>query len=189
MERLSTISSHLSTNKLSAKNAPKSPNDVVICGAVRTPLTKAKRGGLKDTTPEILVKTVLEGLIQRTGVKPADIQDIVMGNVSQPGAGVFPARMAELLAGLPDTVPCASINRLCSSGLEACATIASKIKAGFIDIGIGGGVEQMTMFDMQSSMNPETISEAVFEHPQARNTLLSMGQTSEVAQSPHFVSF
>lgn len=179
MERLSTISKHLNTNKTSAKNAPKNPNDVVICGAVRTPLTKAKRGGLKDTTPEILLKAVLEGLVKKTGVKAADIQDMVFGNVSQPGAGVFPARMSSLLSGIPDTVPCASVNRLCSSGLEACATIASKIRAGFIDIGVGGGVEQMTMFDMQSSLDPEKISEAVFDHPQARNTLLSMGQTSE----------
>jgi acetyl-CoA acyltransferase 1 len=179
MERLSTISKHLGTNKVSAKNAPKSPNDVVICGAVRTPLTKAKRGALKDTTPEILVKAALEGLVKKTGVKPEDIQDLVFGNVSQAGAGVFPVRMASLLAGLPDTVPCVSMNRLCSSGLEACATIASKIRAGFIDIGVGGGVEQMTMFDMQAGLDPEKISDSVFDHPHARNTLLSMGQTSE----------
>lgn len=179
MERLSTISKHLSTNKVSAKNAPKSPNDVVICGAVRTPLTKAKRGGLKDTTPEVLLQAALEGLVKKTGVNPADIQDMVIGNVSQPGAGVFATRMSQLLSGIPDTVPCASINRLCSSGLEACATVASKIRAGFIDIGVGGGVEQMTLFDMQSSLDPEKISESVFEHPQARNCLLSMGQTSE----------
>jgi len=179
MERLQTISKHLSTNKCSAKNAPKSPNDVVICGAVRTPLTKAKRGGLKDTTPEVLVQAVLEGLVKKTGVKPGDIQDMVFGNVSQAGAGVFPTRMAQFLAGVPDTVPCVSMNRLCSSGLEACATVASKIKAGYIDIGVGGGCEQMTMFDMQAGLDPEKIAESVFEHPQARNTLLSMGQTSE----------
>lgn len=56
--------------------------------------------------------------------------------------------MAAFLAGFPDTTTLVSINRLCSSGLEACAIIASKIKAGVIDVGIGAGVENMSMFDM-----------------------------------------
>jgi len=57
-----------------------------------------------------------------------------------------------------------SLNRLCSSGLEACATIASKIKNGYIDIGIAGGVENMSLYDMQSMINPELISEPVFDN-------------------------
>ena len=56
--------------------------------------------------------------------------------------------MAMFLAGFPDTVPITAINRLCSSGLESCAIIASKIKAGIIDIGIGGGVESMSFYKM-----------------------------------------
>lgn len=72
-----------------------------------------------------------------------------------------------------------AINRLCSSGLEACAIIASKIKLGAIDIGIGAGVENMSMYDMNKSVDPETLSDAVFEHEQARNCLMPMGVTSE----------
>ena len=92
---------------------------------------------------------------------------------------MFTARMAGFLAGFPDTTCMVSINRLCSSGLEACATVAAKIRAGQIDMGVGAGVESMSLFDMQSAMNPELLSDSVFEHPIARDCLMPMGQTSE----------
>lgn len=120
----------------------------MICGAVRTPLTKSKRGGFKDTPAEVMLSGALKGLIQRTKVDPKLIQDIVVGNVNQPGAGAITARMAGFLAGIPETTTLVSINRFCSSGLEACAMIAAKIKAGQIDIGIGSGVESMSLYDM-----------------------------------------
>jgi len=107
------------------------------------------------------------------------VNDVVVGNTLQPGGGAFAARMALFLAGFPETTTCVAINRLCSSGLEACATIASKIHAGVIDIGIGAGVESMSLFDMNKTVDPELISEQVFDHEQARNCLMGMGQTSE----------
>jgi acetyl-CoA acyltransferase 1 len=61
--------------------------------------------------------------------------------------------MAELISGIPDSTPIMAVNRLCSSGLEACATIASKIKAGIINCGIGAGIECMSLYDMNSSVN------------------------------------
>ena len=87
--------------------------------------------------------------------------------------------MAQLMAGIPDTTPIMAVNRLCSSGLEACATIASKIKAGVIDCGIGAGLESMSLYDMNASVNSERLSDSVFEHEQARGCLMGMGQTSE----------
>lgn len=66
--------------------------------------------------------------------------------------------MGAFLAGIPDTTPIVSINRLCSSGLEACGIIASKITAGVIDIGIGSGVESMSLYDMNDSVNVEKLS-------------------------------
>jgi len=87
--------------------------------------------------------------------------------------------MGMFMAGLPDTTCIVSINRLCSSGLEACAMIAAKIKAGQIDIGIGGGVEQMSLFDMNGSVDAEKIGEAVFQHEKANKCLMPMGITSE----------
>jgi len=188
MERLATVANHLSANNTAGKGA-KSPDDIVICAAVRTPLCKANRGLLKDTPPETLVAHVIKAAVERAKVNPKDIQDVAIGNVSQPGAGLYTSRIAQFLAGFPDTTPVYSCNRLCSSGLEAVGQIAAKIKAGLIDIGIGGGVEQMSMFDMQSSgPQPDQIAEAVFENEQARNCLLSMGQTSENVAEKYGIS-
>lgn len=180
MERLASLANQLSNNSTSTCPLSKSDNDVVICAALRTPLTKANRGGLKDTSPETLVAHVIQAVINQSKVNPKDIQDICIGNVSQPGAGLYTSRIGQFLAGLPETVPIHSVNRLCSSGLEAIAQIASKIRAGIIDLGIAGGVEQMTMYDMNSSApQPDLIAEEVFENEKARNCLMGMGQTSE----------
>ncbi|KAM3137653.1 hypothetical protein pb186bvf_010267 [Paramecium bursaria] len=176
MNRLQQLQVNLTAN---GSFPPKSSEDVVICGAVRTPLTKAKRGPLRDTPPESLLQTAFTGLIQKTKVDPKLVQDIIVGNVNQPGSGAITSKMAAFLSGFPDTTTLVSINRFCSSGIEACSLIAAKIRSGHIDIGIGAGVEQMSMFDMQSSMNAENLSDAVFDHPQARDCLLGMGQTSE----------
>ena len=83
------------------------------------------------------------------------------------------------LADYPDTTSIVAVNRLCSSGLEACAIIASKIKAGVIDIGVGAGVESMSLYDMNGSVNVDALSESVFEHEKARICLTPMGETSE----------
>lgn len=105
---------------------------------------------------------------------------MVVGNCLQPGAGAFIARAAQLLAGFPVTSTVAAVNRQCSSGIEACSIIAAKIKAGIIDIGIGAGVEQMSMFDMNATVDANKLSEEIFENETARNCLMPMGLTSEV---------
>ena len=176
MNRLEQLSLQLAPQRIAGG---KQPDDVVICSAVRTPLCKAKRGGLKDTMPDVMLKTVFEAAHQRAKIAPKHIQDICVGNNLMVGAGEIHFRMAQLMAGIPDTTPIMSINRLCSSGLEACATIASKIKAGVIDCGIGAGLESMSLYDMNSSVNTERLSDNVFDHDQARNCLMGMGQTSE----------
>lgn len=102
-----------------------------------------------------------------------------MGNNLQPGAGEITARMAMFLAGYPDTTSIIAVNRLCSSGLEACSIIAAKIKAGVIDIGIGSGTESMSLYDMNSSVNVDALSDYVFDHEKARVCLTGMGETSE----------
>jgi acetyl-CoA acyltransferase 1 len=168
MERLENLSSIIKENISSSE-------DVVICSAVRTPITKGKRGGLKDTAPEYMLSVVLREAAARAKVNPAHIQDIAVGNNLQPGAGEIPNRMAMFLAGFPDTTSIVAINRLCSSGLESCSIIAAKIKAGVIDLGIGAGVESMSVYDMNSSVNVEKISESVFEDEKARGCLMGMG--------------
>lgn len=82
MDRLASLS-----GQLIGKTAGKDPNDVVICSAVRTPLTKAKKGGLKDTQPDILMKTVFSEAIKRAKVDPKKVQDICVGNNLMVGAG------------------------------------------------------------------------------------------------------
>jgi acetyl-CoA acetyltransferase len=72
--------------------------------------------------------------------------------------------MASLMAGFPDTTTAISVNRLCSSGLEAVSLVANKIQAGVIDIGLAGGVENMSLYDMMSMIEVEKVSEEVFEH-------------------------
>ena len=84
---------------------------------------------------------------------------------------MYPVRMAQFLAGFPETTSVMSVNRLCSSGLEACATVAGKIKSGVIEVGLAGGVENMSLYDMQSMVNPEMIAEPVFDNENARNCL------------------
>jgi len=129
--------------------------------------------------PEIMLSTVLRAVVEKVKLNPSKVQDIAVGNVLQPGAGSNSSRWGEFLAGFPDTTTLMGVNRQCSSGLEACMVIASKIKSGVIDIGIGAGVESMSLYDMQASVDPEKISEEVFGHEKARNCLIPMGVTSE----------
>jgi acetyl-CoA acyltransferase 1 len=83
MERLNNLATRLQRDNTGAK----SDDDVVICAAVRTPLTKGKRGGLKDTAPEVMLSTVLREAAARAKISTSKIQDIAVGNNLQPGAG------------------------------------------------------------------------------------------------------
>eukprot|EP00916_Digyalum_oweni_P004261 GHVL01007513.1.p1 GENE.GHVL01007513.1~~GHVL01007513.1.p1 ORF type:complete len:406 (+),score=72.15 GHVL01007513.1:36-1253(+) len=182
MDRLNVIASHL------VSNSHKNPSDVVICGALRSPLTKSRKGGLAKCAPEDILAPVLKELIKQTGIPLDQIGDICIGNVLQPGAGAVSSRMAQFLADIPDTVPLHVVNRQCSSGLQAVADIAASIRAGYINVGIAGGVESMSQNDMNDSLNPEKISESVFEHETARNCLMPMGLTSENVASKYSIS-
>ncbi|XP_041002997.1 3-ketoacyl CoA thiolase 1, peroxisomal-like [Juglans microcarpa x Juglans regia] len=156
-------------------------DDVVIVAAYRTAICKARRGGFKDTLPDDLLAPVLKALIENTKLNPSEVGDIVVGTVLAPGSQrATECRMAAFYAGFPETVPIRTVNRQCSSGLQAVADVAASIKAGFYDIGIGAGLESMTMdqIDRIHKANPK-----VDIFAQARDCLLPMGITSEnVAQ-------
>ncbi|CAN1759714.1 3-ketoacyl-CoA thiolase 2, peroxisomal [Linum perenne] len=152
-------------------------DDVVIVAAHRTPLCKAKRGSFKDTFADDLLAPVLKAVIERTNLNPSEVGDIVVGTVLAPGSQrASECRMAAFYAGFPETVPVRTVNRQCSSGLQAVADVAAAIKAGFYDIGIGAGLESMTVNPMawDGDVNPKV---KIFE--QAQNCLLPMGVTSE----------
>jgi len=155
----------------------KSDDDVVIVSAVRTAITKAKKGGFKDTHPTDMLAAVLKGVVDRVKLDPKQVQDIVVGTVLAPGGGATQARMAMFLAGFPEETSLATTNRQCSSGLQAVATIAAAIKNGYIDVGIGAGVETMSNHDMIASVGE--INQKIFENAKAKDCLVSMGETSE----------
>lgn len=122
---------------------------------------------------------VISDVCNKVKLDKGKVDDIVVGNVCQPGAGATTSRMASFLAGFPHTTSVVAVNRFCSSGLQACANIANAITAGQIDIGIGCGVEQMSNFNMNDSVRVDLLSEEIFENEQARNCLLGMGVTSD----------
>ncbi|KAF8875741.1 Thiolase, N-terminal domain-containing protein [Mucidula mucida] len=163
-----------------ARNAllEKRPDDVVIVSALRTAITKSKKGGFKDTRPEEMLTHVLRAVYTRSNLDPALIEDIAVGNVLPPSGGASTARMAALAAGIPNTSAVNTVNRQCSSGLSAVNQIANEIRTGQIDIGIGAGVESMT-FGFGAAAMAEGYSELVLENQEAADCLLPMGITSE----------
>src|SRR5229473_705206 len=118
--------------------------DAVIAGYVRSPIGRYG-GALADVRPDTLAATTIRALLERTGLDPAEVDDVILGCANQAGEdNRNVARMALLLAGLPVNVPGQTVNRLCGSGLQAAASAAQAIKAGEGDVFIAGGVENMT---------------------------------------------
>ncbi|OLC21594.1 MAG: beta-ketoadipyl CoA thiolase [Chloroflexi bacterium 13_1_40CM_68_21] len=120
------------------------PRDAVILGYVRTPFGRYG-GGLAPIRPDDLASHVIRAVLERTDVADADIDEVVFGAANQSGEdNRNVGRMASLLAGLPETVPGVTVNRLCGSGLEAVNDAARRIRAGEADVVVAGGVESMT---------------------------------------------
>ncbi|ORY88657.1 Thiolase, N-terminal domain-domain-containing protein [Leucosporidium creatinivorum] len=165
----------------------KHDDDVVIVSAVRTPFTRGKKGGFKDTCPEDLLVAVFKAAVERGKVDINLVEEIQVGNVLPPGGGASVARMAQLAAGFPVTSTLLTLNRQCSSGLTTVNNIALQIAAGQIDCGIGAGVESMTM-GYGAGVMPEKMSESVLECEAAADCLLPMGITSENVAEKYNVS-
>ena len=160
-------------------SSSKNPEDVVIVSFSRTALCKATKGSFKDTSVELMLSHVFKSVIDQSGVDAKEIEDITVGNCLQPGAGATTSRMAQFLAGIPETTALCAINRQCSSGLQAVMSIANSIRAGQIDVGIGAGVESMSHFDFSTAFNPPHLSKEVQSCVNAKNCQIPMGITSE----------
>jgi len=118
--------------------------DAVIVAAVRTPVGRYA-GALKDIRPDDLAAHVIRAIVDRTGIDPATIDDVIFGCTNQAGEdNRNVARMALLTAGLPESIPGQTVNRLCASGLQAVNTAAMCVQAGAGDVHLAGGVESMT---------------------------------------------
>lgn len=168
----------------------KSPQDIVILSSLRTPLTRAKNGGLKDAYPEELLFHVLRAtLAANPSLDPSLIKDVAVGSVLQELGGAKAGKMAANHAGLPSTTAFHTINRQCSSGLAAITTIAHAIAVGSIDIGIGGGMESMTR-NYATRAIPTVLWPELKNSPvkDARDCIMPMGLTSEHVASRYDVS-
>jgi acetyl-CoA C-acetyltransferase len=125
--------------------------DVFIYDALRTPRGRGKKGGLNHIHPQELLAQTLNHMAERKKLDKSLVEDLAIGCVTQvKEQGACIARVALIAAQWPDDVTGFTINRFCGSGLEAVNSIASKIGAGFIDAGIGGGVESMSRVPMGS---------------------------------------
>ena len=115
----------------------------VIVGAARLP-TGRFLGGLSSLTAPELGARAIAGVVERAGVAPEDIEEVIMGNVVQAGVGQAPARQAAIGAGLPDKIPALTINKVCGSGLKAVMLASQAIRAGDLQVAVAGGMESMS---------------------------------------------
>ena len=144
-------------------------------------MCRARKGALAKVFPHTLLQTVLEATLSMAKGKlnAAEIDDICVGNVLMPPSGFAAMRMAQLTAGIPESVSLHTVNRQCASGLEAVAQIANAIATHQITIGIGAGVESMSTYPMHKMKPPEMDWSTVQNNPTAMDCLVPMGITSE----------
>jgi acetyl-CoA acyltransferase len=150
--------------------------NAVIVSAVRTAVGRGKKGTLSNTRPDDLAALVLRESVQRAGIDPNLVEDVILGCAMPEGEqGLNFAKIAAVLAELPDSVPAMTVNRFCSSGLQTIALAAQSIMSGMAECMIAGGAESMTMVPM-SGNKPSMNLKAVDMRP---GVYMNMGLTAE----------
>ncbi len=151
--------------------------DIVVADVVRSAVGRAKKGSLANRRPDELAGEVVRALLARNpSVKPEMVEDLILGCAFPEGEqGMNVARMVGMLGGLPEETSAMTINRFCSSGLQAIALGAGAIAAGYNDIVVAGGVESMTMVPMTGN-KPSASPEVMAQYPE---TYTPMGITAE----------
>src|ERR1700735_3042417 len=129
------------------------PNTVILSPA-RTPIGKLG-GGLASVDATELGGTAIKAALERADVAPEQVQHVIMGQVLQAGQGQIPSRQAQIKGGIPKEIPSETINKVCASGIRAAALLDNAIRAGDLEIGVGGGMEAM-------SKSPYLLKEARF---------------------------
>ncbi len=158
---------------------------VVIAGYARSPFTPAKKGGLARIRPDDIAATVINGLLEETGVDPSLIEDLIVGTAfPEAEQGFNVARMITFLTELPETVPGVTINRFCGSSMQAIHDAVGRISMGSGDAFIAGGIESMTRIPM-TGYNPMPNPKLGTEYPQA---FTSMGITAENLAEKYTIS-
>ncbi len=150
--------------------------EVVIVSAVRTPIGRGVKGTLATTRPDDLAALVIGEAVKRSGIDPGSVEDVIMGCAMPEGEqGLNVARMASLLAGLPERAAAVTVNRFCASGLQAIAQGAAAIAVGSAEVVVAGGVESMSMVPMGGN-KPSTNLGLFVKRP---GTYMGMGVTAE----------
>ncbi|HUI28756.1 MAG TPA: acetyl-CoA C-acyltransferase [Candidatus Acidoferrales bacterium] len=161
-------------------------HDAVIVTSLRTAVGKALRGTLREARPDEMAAAVIKAAIERTrGLQPESIDDVLMGCAMPEGEqGMNVARIAALRAGVPVSVPAATVNRFCSSGLQTIAMASERIMVGSADVIVAGGTETMSLVPMGGRKvlpNPQLID----NQPE---TYLNMGLTAERVAAQYKIS-
>src|SRR5215211_7090668 len=118
-------------------------NDAVILSAARTPIGRFQ-GALSSLPATQLGAIAVRAAVQRAGINPGEIEEVIMGNVVQAGEGQAPARQSSILGGIPSTVSASTVNKVCGSGLKAAMFASQAIRAGDADLFVAGGFESMS---------------------------------------------
>ena len=160
-------------------------NPVYIIEAKRSAVTKAHKGGFAKLRPDELLAKIIQETVKSAKINPADIDDVVIGCAFPEGEqGLNIARVSAVLAGLPNSVPGVTLNRYCSSGLNAIAIAANAIRSGECDVVLAGGIESMSMIPMGG--NHLSLSPAIFTKDENIGIAYGMGITAEnVAKEWH----
>ena len=153
--------------------------EAVIVAVARTPIGKAFRGAFNDTEAPVLGGHVVRTVVERAGIDPAEVDDVLIGAAAQQGTqGYNLGRLCATAAGLPDSVPGMTMDRMCSSGLMTIATAAKSIQCGEADIIVAGGVESISLTQNKHKNAYRTQSEAVLARQPA--AYMAMIETAEV---------
>src|SRR5260370_24686328 len=151
--------------------------EVVIASSVRTAVGKAPRGALRNTRPDDMAAVAIKGALERLPqLEAKEVDDVIIGCATpEAEQGMNVARIAALRAGLPVEVSAMTVNRFCSSGLQAIALAADSVMAGRAEVAIGGGTESMSMISMggnKVTVNPWLVNHYPHAYP-------SLGLTAE----------
>ena len=170
-------------------------SEAVILEAVRSPF--GRRGGvLREQRPDSLLAQVIDGLVERAGIAPEKIEDVIDGTVTLAGEqGANPGRLAVLLSNLPDTVSGVALNRMCGSSQQAVHFAAQAVASGDMDYVIGCGVESMSRVPMfldiglgKEVSGFETLNPELFKRAEAVSVFRRLGTAQEVANSAVFLA-
>ena len=182
MNRLNILQEQINPNY--TNHIIKEDNTPYIIDDIRTPITKAFKGGLSKYGPEILLSELLTQLISRNSFlseNPELIDEIIIGNALQDIGGFVNSRAAEYISGIPKSVPLYTVNRLCNSGLQAIINANNSIISGDGSVYIAGGVESMSFNSFKKMLDKKLLSEDIInlENEQIKNILTPMGITNE----------